>query len=193
MQLEKEITKMQSKKQYLLEALLEGSALVLVNQDGMPTALTLDNLYGLVSIEDNNITFLMQSIKNENDLGEEIAWTFNTDDIYLLKANGEDGEKTSFWMDKYPHKEVLKGITKVNTFINDKVLASHDLKNKLPPAMFEKIVDTIELLVDPENENEVFDCDTEEDSDIFFLLEEYLLSSKGYLALKDMYVPIALS
>ena len=193
MQLEKEITKMQSKKQYLLEALLEGSALVLVNQDGMPTALTLDNLYGLVSIEDNNITFLMQSIKNENDLGEEIAWTFNTDDIYLLKANGEDGEKTSFWMDKYPHKEVLKGITKVNTFINDKVLASHDLKNKLPPDMFEKIVDTIELLVDPENENEVFDCDTEEDSDIFFLLEEYLLSSKGYLALKDMYVPIALS
>lgn len=193
MQLEKEITKMQSKKQYLLEALLEGSALVLVNQDGMPTALTLDNLYGLVSIEDNNITFLMQSIKNENDLGEEIAWTFNTDDIYLLKANGEDGEKTSFWMDKYPHKEVLKGITKVNTFINDKVLASHDLRNKLPPDMFEKIVDTIELLVDPENENEVFDCDTEEDSDIFFLLEEYLLSSKGYLALKDMYVPIALS
>jgi hypothetical protein len=135
----------------------------------------------------------MQSIKNENDLGEEIAWTFNTDDIYLLKANGEDGEKTSFWMDKYPHKDLLKGITKVNTFINDKVLASHDLKNKLPPAMFEKIVDTIELLVDPENENEVFDCDTEEDSDIFFLLEEYLLSSKGYLALKDMYVPIALS
>jgi hypothetical protein len=184
---------MQSKKQYLLEALLEGSALVLVNQDGMPTALTLDNLYGLVSIEDNNITFLMQSIKNENDLGEEIAWTFNTDDIYLLKANGEDGEKTSFWMDKYPHKDLLKGITKVNTFINDKVLASHDLKNKLPPDMFEKIVDTIELLVDPENENEVFDCDTEEDSDIFFLLEEYLLSSKGYLALKDMYVPIALS
>jgi hypothetical protein len=193
MQLEKERTKMQSKKQYLLEALLEGSALVLVNQDGMPTALTLDNLYGLVSIEDNNITFLMQSIKNENDLGEEIAWTFNTDDIYLLKANGEDGEKTSFWMDKYPHKDLLKGITKVNTFINDKVLASHDLKNKLPPDMFEKIVDTIELLVDPENENEVFDCDTEEDSDIFFLLEEYLLSSKGYLALKDMYVPIALS
>lgn len=193
MQLEKERTKMQSKKQYLLDALLEGSALVLVNQDGMPTALTLDNLYGLVSIEGNNITFLMQSINNENDLGDEIAWTFNTEDIYLLKANGVDGEKTSFWMDKYPHKEVLKGITKVNTFINDKVLASNDLKNKLSPALFEKLVELFELITDPENEAEVFDCDTEEDADMFFLLEEYLLSSKGYLALKDMYIPIALS
>jgi hypothetical protein len=184
---------MQSKKEYLLDALLEGSALVLVNQDGMQTALTLDNLYGLVSIEGNNITFLMQSVNNKNDLGGEIAWTFNTDDIYVLKADGVDGEKTSFWMDKYPHKEVLKGITKVNTFLNDKVLASQDLKNKLSPAMFEKLVELFELLTDPENDTDVFDCDTEEDADMFFLLEEYLLSSKGYLALKDMYVPIALS
>jgi len=189
---------MLSKKEYLLDALLTGSALVLVNQDGMLTTLSLNNLFGLVSIEGNDITFLMQSIKDDviDSNSAEIAWTFNTEDIYLLSTFENDLDtpnKTSFWMDKYPHKDVLKGINKVNTFINDTVLDSHDLKDKMPPAMVEKLVDTFELLVDPENDTEVYDCETSEDSDIFFLLENYLLNSKGFLAMRDVYVPIALS
>jgi hypothetical protein len=190
---------MQSKKEYLLDALLEGSAFVLVNQDGMLTILNFNNLFSLVSIEDNNITFIMQSIKVDDEgeefvSGEEIPWTFNTEDIYLLKAtkDDEDTAKTSFWMDKYPHKEDLKGVKNINTFINDTVLDENGLKNHLPPAMFEKLVETVELLVDPENDSEVFDCDTKEDSEIFLILEDYLLNSKGYLCLKDVYVPIAL-
>lgn len=187
---------MLSKKEYLLDALLTGSALVLVNQDGMLTTLSLNNLFGLVSIEGNDITFLMQSIKDDDSDSEEIAWTFNTEDIYLLSISENDVDtpsKTSFWMDKYPHKDVLKGISKVNTFINDTVLEANDLKDKLPPAMVEKLVDTFELLVDPENDTEAYDCETSEDSDIFFLLENYLLNSKGFLALRDVYVPMALS
>jgi hypothetical protein len=192
---------MQSKKEYLLQGLLAGSALVLVNQDGMLMALTFDNLYSLVSIEGNDITFIMRNFKKDEDgdltVGDkEISWTFNTEDIYLLKTFDtqiENTIQTSFWLDKYPHNDVLKGVTNIHSFINDTMLASEDLQNKLPPVIVDKLVETVELLVNPENENEVFDCDTEEDSDIFFMLEEYLLNTKGYLALTDMYVPIALS
>ncbi len=188
---------MSSKKDYLLEAFLSGSALIHVNQDGMLTTLILNNLYSLVSIEENEITFLMENIivdKDEARLGgKSVSWTFNTEDIYLLSTfdmSAADPIKTTFWMDKYPHKEVIKKNIKNKSFIKNKVLGE-DLKNLVPPYMVDKIAELIELLGDAENDTEVFDCDTKEDSDIFFLLESCLLNDKGYLALSDVFVPIA--
>ncbi len=191
---------MQSKKEYFLESLLAGSALVLVNQDDMLTALTFNNLFSLVSIEGDDITFIMQNFEQDSNgdvsVGnKETVWTFNTEDIYLLKTFDDTIDKTiktTFWLDKYPHKNVLKEIKNVNSFVNHEVLPFHDLENQLPPVMVENIVDTIKLVVNPENDDEVYDCDTNDDSDIFFLLEHYLLNKHGYLALTDTYIPIAL-
>ena len=191
---------MQSKKEMLLEALLEGSALVLVNQDDMLTALTIHNLFGLVSIEDNNITILMSSVKidengEEFSTDQEIAWTFNTDDIYLMKTFDDDlhdSKETTFWMDKYPHKDLLKSESKsFRNLIENKVLVFSELQNLIPPNKVDDLVQLAEMLIDPANEDEIFECDTEEDSDYFLLLENYILNQKGHLTLKDIYVPFA--
>jgi len=161
-------------------------------------SLSLKNLYSLESIEGDEITFLMENIVQKGDdfVGgnKTISWTFNAEDIYVLNAYEDDVEKssyTTFWMDKYPHKEEIKKNLESESFINNKVLGG-SFKNLLPPAMVDKVKDLMDLLGDSENDNEQFECDTLEDSDIFFLLENYFLESKGHLSLGDVYVPLAL-